>query len=137
MRKAVVLLMSALGGCMSSPSAGIRPLRPLEIPTGPYQETITAALTGSLLYENGCLMFRDEDSHARLLPLWPVGTVFNGTSVIFHQPGKADQRVVLGEEFLMSGQQLRYAALVGGLYQPFERQCGVQPFFVTLVRPAN
>lgn len=137
MRKAVMLLMFAIGGCVSASPGGIRPLRPLEIPTARYQETITAALTGSLLYENGCLMFRDEDSHVHLLPLWPVGTVFNGTSVIFHQPGKSDQRVVLGEEFLLSGQQLRYAGLAGSDYQPFERQCGVQPFFVTQVRPAN
>ena len=136
MRWWLLLGTAALQSC-ATPSAGIRPLRPLEIPTAPYQETITAALTGTLMYERGCLMFRDEATHLQLLAVWPTGTVFNGTSVIFHQPGKADWRVVLGEEFLMSGQQLRYTGLPGAPYQLFEQQCGVQPFFVAGVRPAN
>jgi hypothetical protein len=115
----------------------VRPLRPLELAVAPYQETATAALTGSLMYEGGCLMFRDEKSAARLLPVWPLGTVFNGTSVIFHQPAKADQRIVLGEEFVIDGQPIAWSAFPAATYLPFEHQCAAPPFFVSRVRPAD
>jgi hypothetical protein len=89
------------------------------------------------MYEGDCLLFREDDGKRVLLPVWPIGTVFNGTSVIFHQPGKADQRVVLGEEFQMSGQPIAWSALRGPSYTPFHQQCIVQPFFVSRARPAN
>ena len=55
------------------------------------------------MYEDGCLLFHNDETAASLLPVWPDGSVFNGTSVIFHQPAKADQRIVIGEEFVMEG----------------------------------
>jgi len=136
MRKAGLAISMLLCGCVSS-HGGIRPLRPLEIPTAPYHQVATTALTGSLMYEGQCLLFRDEESGALLMPFWPTGSSFNGTAVLFHQPGKADQRVMVAEEFRMDGQSLQWDALMSEAYQPFQRECGMQPFFVTRVRPAD
>src|SRR5947199_4681861 len=135
MRKLTFLAAAVLlEGCATH---GVRPLRPQDLAVAPYQETITAALTGSLMYEGGCLLFRDEASSARLLPVWPIGSTFNGTSVIFHEPGKAEQRVLVGEEFTMSGQPIAWSTLAASTYAPFHNQCRAQPFFVSGVRPAN
>src|SRR5438067_2823251 len=104
-RHGLVLPLLILAGCSSG---GLHPLRPLEIPTAPYQGVVTTSLTGTLLYEGGCLLFRDDRKRVQLIPIWPDGTTFNGTSVIFHEPGKADQRIVLTEEFLMEGQPVSW-----------------------------
>ena len=98
-----ILLMSAmsLGSCVS-PS--VHSLKPLEIATAPYEGIPTEGLTGSLMYEGDCLLFRDEGNHLQLMPVWPDGSTFNGTSVTFHEPGKAEQRIIIGEEFRMEGQ---------------------------------
>ena len=45
--------------------------------------------------------------------------------------------VMVAEEFLMEGQPLQWSTLSGAAYAPFLRQCGMQPFFVSSVRPAN
>lgn len=134
MRLRGLLIVVLLGGCAGH---GVRPLRPHDLATAQYQETITAAVTGTLMYEGGCLLFRDEQSPTRLFPVWPVGSTFNGTSVVFHEPGKADQRVMIGEEFLMQGQPFAWSALSASYYAPFHNQCPAQPFFVSAVRPAN
>src|SRR5438876_9925881 len=94
MRQIFYLSALVLAGCVSS---GVHPLRPLEIPTAPYIGAPTTALTGTLMYESGCLLFRDERNRHRLVPVWPEGSIFNGTSVIFHEPGKSDQRIGVGE----------------------------------------
>jgi hypothetical protein len=112
-------------------------LRPLELATAPYQETITTSLTGSLMYEGGCLLFRDDDTKAQLLPVWPAGSIFNGTSVIVHRPGKADQPILVGEEFVMEGRPAPWSALAASAYAPFQKQCARPPFFVAGVRPAD
>jgi len=127
-------LVLLLAGCASP---GVHPLRPHDLAVAPYQETITSALTGSLMYEGGCLLFRDEATTAHLLPVWPLGSTFNGTSVIFHEPGKPEQRVLVGEEFVMSGQPIAWSALAAPTSLPFHNQCNVEPFFVSGVRPAN
>jgi hypothetical protein len=136
MRKVAPTLLLLLQACATS-RGGVHPLRPLEIPTAPYQGFVTAALPGSLMYEGNCLLFRDEATKAYLMPVWPIGSTFNGTAILVHQPGKADQRIMVAEEFLMEGQPLRWSALSGAAYAPFLQQCGVQPFFVSSVRPAN
>jgi hypothetical protein len=135
MRKSGLVVLLVLGGCVQS--RGVRPLRPLELATAPYLDAVTDARTGSLMYEGGCLLFRDDDSAARLLPVWPLGSVFNGTSVIFHQPAKSDQRIVVGEEFVMEGKVAGWPGLQGATYLPFQHQCAAQPFFVSKVRPAD
>ena len=136
MRKAGLWVLLVLAGCAPRPL--IRPLKPLEIALAPYQEIVTAALPGSLMYENGCLLFRDDATKAYLMPVWPVGSTFNGTAVLLHQPGKTDQRILVTEEFVMEGQPLLWARLAPPYYEPFQRQCGgVQPFFVASARPAN
>ena len=137
MRRAGLLGLALLAACSTYSNGGVRPLRPLELATAPYSETVTAGLTGSLMYEGGCLLFRDEQSTARLLPVWPAGSVFNGTSVIFHRPGKADQPVLIGQEFVMEGQPLMWPALSPAVYSPFRHQCAAQPFLVARVRPAD
>ena len=101
MRRALLLAFCPLAACAANAPHGVRPLRPLELATAPYQEATGTSLTGSLLYESGCLLFRDDATKARLLPVWPTGSIFNGTALIFHQPGKADQPVMIGEEFLL------------------------------------
>ena len=111
-------------------------MRPLELATAPYEGTVTTALTGSLMYEGGCLLFLEGRTGARLLPVWPQGSVFNGTSVIFHEPGKAEQPILVSEQFVMEGRPLPWRELQAG-YAPFEQQCATPPFKVSKVRPAD
>lgn len=131
----LLALLLAAGAC--SHSNGIRPLHPLELATSLYSETVTSAATGSLMYEDGCLLFHNDETAASLLPVWPDGSVFNGTSVIFHEPAKADQRIVIGEEFVMEGQAVPWRIVSPHDYQAFRHQCVVPPFFVSRVRPAD
>ena len=138
MRKAAVAAIGMLWGCSFNNHPAVRPLRPLEIPTAPYGPLATTALTGTLMYEGGCLLFRDEESGSILLPVWPAGSSFNGTALLYHLPGKADQWVAVSQEVMLSGQPLSWQALRGALYQPVQQQCGAYaPYFVTAVRPAD
>lgn len=93
--------------------------------------------TGSLLYEGGCLLFADGEKSGRWLPIWPDGSIFDGTLVTFHQPAKDDQRIAVAEEFVMSGEPLTWKQLPSARYAPFARQCQAQPFVVSEVRPAD
>jgi hypothetical protein len=137
MRKAFLAAFLVLGGCFNNHPA-VRPLRPLEIATAPYQPLATIALTGSMMYEGGCLLFRDEQSGSLLMPVWPAGSSFNGTALLYHLPGKSDQWVAVSQEVLLYGQPLQWGTLAGTTYQPVEHQCGsYPPFFVTNVRPAD
>jgi hypothetical protein len=124
-----------VSGCASNLHHGIRPLRPLELATGPYDGTIAATPTGSLMYEGGCLLFRVDGSRVPLLPIWPNGSLFNGTSVIFHEPGKAGQPIILEQEVVIEGRPIGWNQLRG--YEPFEWQCRAEPFLVSKVRPAD
>jgi hypothetical protein len=136
MRKTGLLAILILAGCVEHP--GIRPLRPLEIATAPYLPFAPAALTGSLMYENGCLIFRDEQSGMLMTPVLPGGSTFNGTALTFHLPGKADQLVAINQEVLFYGRPLQWSTLPGAAYQPVQHQCGAYPpFFVAAVRPAD
>ena len=74
-------------------------------------------------------------SRALLLPIWPSGSVFNGTSVIFHEPGKASQPILIAQQVQLSGRILPWSELPG--YGPFQGQCHSEPFIVTKVRPAD
>src|SRR5438270_5491688 len=134
MRALFLLSASLLVGCASN---GIRPLQPLEIATAPYQGVVTTRLTGSLMYEGGCLLFRDDSKRRHLYPIWPDGSLFDGTSVLFHEPGRSDQRIVLAEEFLMEGQPVAWSRLPGPRMLLHQRQCGGVPFAVLGVRPAD
>jgi hypothetical protein len=137
MRKTVLSAFLVLGGCMSSHPA-VRPLRPLEIPTAPYQWVATGAQTGSLLYEGGCLLFHDDETGALVMPIWPYGSTFNGTALLFHRPGKADQWIPVSQEVLIEGQPVGWTTLGGTPYAPFQHQCGgYAPFYVSSVRPAD
>ena len=138
MRLAGLIALALLQtSCATYPRHGIRPLRPLELATAPYQEAVTASLTGTMMYESGCLLFRDDQTRAVLLPVWPTGSIFNGTAVIFHRPGKADQPLFVGEEFVMEGRPVQWPALAAFDYSPFAHQCAARPFLVSRVRPAN
>jgi len=132
MRRAFCVLLM-LSGCVSS---GPHPLRPLEIPTVPYSGVVSSRLAGTLTYDSGCLLFRGDD-RVQLVPIWPDGTRFNGTSVTFHQPGRMDQTIVINEEFLMSGQPAQWTRLPGARIPLHQRVCGGTPFAVAGVRPAN
>lgn len=134
MKLIVCALPLLLAGCVSN---GVQPLRPLEIATGPYNGFVAATHTGTLAYEHGCLTFYDDAHRLALMPVWPEGTIFNGTSLIFHKPGKADQPIVLNQEFVLSGQPLIWSAVPGPHGPLFERQCGGIPFSVAEVQPAN
>jgi hypothetical protein len=137
MRKAGLLVILLLGACMSN-QPKVRPLRPLEIATAPYQPLATTALTGSMMYEGGCLLFRDDQSGAILMPVWPTGSSFNGTALLYHLPGKSDQWLAVAQEVLLSGQPISWTTLGGIPYEPIHRQCGgYAPFFVSAVRPAD
>jgi hypothetical protein len=89
------------------------------------------------MYEGGCLLFRDDDHRFDLFPVWPDGSTFNGTSVTYHEPGKADQRVVLTEEFLMMGQPVQWARVPNRRIALHQQRCGGAPFAVLGIRPAN
>ena len=128
------LLALLLGGCVSN---GVHPLRPLEIPTAPYFGVVTARMTGTLTYDGGCLLFRADDRRAQLVPIWPNGTTFNGTSVIFHQPGRMDETIIINEEFQMSGDPVQWARLPGSRIPLYQRACPGLAFAVAGVRPAN
>lgn len=135
MRKAALLTILALGGCMSD-HPRIRPLHPLEIATAPYRDVAPSALTGTLMYEGGCLIFRDEHSRALLTPVVPTGSTFNGSALLFHLPGKSDQWVAINQEVLLYGEPLQWPSLAGEA--PMQQQCGAYPpFFVSEVRPAD
>lgn len=134
LRRYALFALFPLHACASN---GLHPLKPLEIATSPYQDLAASSVTGSLMYENGCLLFREEGTKAHFLPVWPDGSTFNGTAVMFHQPAKADERVVLGEEFLMEGRPVEWTAIQSDYFAPFEHQCGAKPFYVSGVRPAD
>jgi len=132
MRKAVWTAL-ALTSCASG---GVHPLRPLALPTVPYVEgAVAEQIPGSLTYEDGCLLFRVAGGE-RLLPVWPSGSVFNGTSLTFHRPGKADQALLVSEEVEVSGERLR-ADYVQANFAPYAQRCGGTPFFIAEVRPAD
>lgn len=137
MRRLSALALLFLQGCVPNGHDSIRPLRPLELATAPYQKSVASALTGSLMYEGGCLLFRQDGAQAPLLPVWPSGSIFNGTSVIFHEPGKTEQPILIAQQFVMEGRTLPWAALSMSAYAPFEHQCRAQPFLVSEVRPAD
>lgn len=130
-----IALLATLPACVAR--HGIRPLRPLELATAPYLDRIVEARTGSLMYEGGCLLFREDRTSAHFLPVWPTGTVFNGTSVIFHQPAKDEQRLVIGEEVVLQGQGAAWPSGFRTALEPFRHQCAAQPFYVSGVRPAD
>ena len=134
LRRSLLLPLLLLAACASD---GIQPLKWLEIATSPYVDEVSSSLTGSLMYEGGCLIFRDDASHAHLVPIWPTGSTFNGTAVTFHQPAKAEQRIVVGEEFMMEGRAAEWAQIDSEYYDRFRQQCGSKPFYVSAVRPAN
>ena len=136
MRKLTWMIALALAGCAGHST--VRPLRPLEIATAPYRDLTATAMPGSLMYEGGCLLFRNEDTRAILMPVWPSGSIFNGTALTFHLPGKADQLVAINQEVLLYGQPQQWAMLSSAAYQPVEHQCGAySPYFVSGVRPAD
>ena len=137
MRRAGLVAIVMLAGCVSNHLA-VRPLRPLEIATAPYQPLATTALSGSFMYEGGCLLFRDDESESLLMPVLPSGSSFNGNALLFHLPGKADQWLAVSQEVLIYGQPIQRQALIAPTYAPIEQQCGAYaPFFVNHVRPAN
>ena len=134
MRRVIFLTLALLPSCTMR---GVHPLTPQDLATAPYQAVVTEGLTGSLLYEGGCLLFRDEDETVQLMPVWPAGSVFNGTTLTFHQPGKSDQLIVIAQELQIEGRPLDWSALAAPAYAPIHQQCGSRPFFVSRVRPAN
>jgi hypothetical protein len=134
MRSAGLLSFVLLAACASR---GVQPLKQQDLATAPFQDRITASLTGSLMDEGGCLLFREDETKTHYLPVWPIGSNYNGTSVVFHEPAKADQRLVIGEEFLMEGEPTQWARLDAAYYGRFSQQCRAEPFLVSGVRPAN
>jgi len=134
MKRPFVVVLLLLGGCVSH---SVQSLKPLEIATAPYHGIATAGFTGSLMYEGGCLLFRDEGNHLQLMPVWPDGSTFNGTSVTFHEPGKSEQRIIIGEEFRMEGRPLQWTRVPNPRATIFAQQCARQPFAVLGVHPAN
>jgi hypothetical protein len=134
MRTIYLIFVILLQGCASSE---IRPLRPNELAVAPYHEAGSKSLVGSLMYEGNCLLFEDEDRSVRLLPIWPTGSRFEESLVTFHRPGKADQRVPVGEEIRLDGESADWAELASAGLASFQHQCGGEPFFVTAITPAN
>lgn len=137
MRRLAPLVFLALPGCASGGNHPIRPLRPLELATAPYSAVSSSRLTGSLMYEGGCLLFRDDQGRPALLPVWPTGSIFDGTSVIFHEPGHAEQPILIAQHFVMEGRKASWSELPTESFAPFQHQCAAQPFMVSEVSPAD
>ena len=134
MRNIGLIALLLLQGCAASE---IRPLRANELAVAPYQETGSKTFVGSLMYEGNCLFFEDDDHTTRVLPIWPTGSRFEESLITFHRPGKADQRVPVGEEILLNGEPTDWTKLATPSLAPFQHQCGGEPFFVTAITPAN
>jgi hypothetical protein len=134
MRKFILLLFLLLEACATG---GVRPLRPYEIATAPYRFGEAKPVLGTLMYEGGCLLFRTEGDTGLLMPVWPTGTRFEESLVTFHEPGRAEQRVVLGEEVRLDTLPLDWATLDSAGFRSFHHQCGGEPIFVSEVTPAN
>lgn len=135
MRKAMLAgLLIMLEACASN---GVRPLRAYEIATAPYHAAVKEQVVGSLMYEGGCLLFANEDRSRQLLPIWPTGTQFQESMVTFHQPAKADQRIIIGEEVRLDGEAADWSQLDSTRYAPFRKQCPGEPYFVSATAPAN
>jgi len=134
MRKALLAFLApALAACATH---GVHPLRPLDLPTAPYVEgAAVETLSGSLTYDDGCVMFRAQGGE-RLLTIWPRSSVFNGTSLMFHRPGKTEHPLLVNEEIEIRGERLP-AAYAQANFAPYLRRCGGVPFFVAQVRPAD
>jgi hypothetical protein len=134
MRKTVILVLLLLEGCASQ---GVRPLRDYEIATAPYRFGEAKPVLGTLMYEGGCLLLRPDGQSGMLLPVWPTGTQFEESLVTFHQPGRADQRVVVGEEVRFGTLGLDWTNLDSAGFKSFHHQCGAAPVFIADVTPAN
>lgn len=133
-----ILAMGALAAMQACVAQhGVHPLRPLEIATAPYVDVVPSSITGSLAYEGNCLLFREDGTKKVYLPIWPDGSSFNGTSVTFHEPARAEQRVVIGEELSVKGAPASWADLNYAPWEPFHRACRADPFYVRGVAPAN
>lgn len=134
--------MLALTACATTSSStngtrhNIHPLRPVDVPTVPYVEGANAeSVNGSLTWEDGCLLFRS-DAGEHLLPVWPRASVFNGTSLLFHRPGKAEQPLLINQQVDLGGERLPLA-YAGASFPDYLQRCGGVPFFVADVAPAN
>ena len=132
MRKAVWAFV-ALTGCAGH---GVHPLRPLDLPTAPFVEgTAVETLSGSLTFDEGCLIFRARGGE-RLLTIWPRSSVFNGTSLMFRRPGKTEHPLLVNEEVEISGMRVPLSYF-HAYFPQYETRCGGVPFFVAKVRPAD
>jgi hypothetical protein len=137
MRKTGLALICLLAGCVPRWHGGVRPLQPLEVAASSYSDRVIEEHTGSLMYEGGCLLFREDGGANRLHPIWPAGSIFNGTSIIFHSPGRVDQPILIAQHVVLGGERFPWAALSHDYYAPFRHQCGAEPFVVSEVRPAD
>lgn len=135
MRKTVLAALSLVAAC-TSPSR-VPALRPHEIAIGPYHQRAEQSLVGSLMYEGGCLMFNGENGSPQLVPIWPSGTRFEEKLVTFHQPGKDDQHVAIGQEIRLDGVPSEWSQFELPRFRSFQSQCGAKPFFVSGLAPAN
>ncbi|MBV9528176.1 hypothetical protein [Sphingomonas sp.] len=138
MRKALWTFF-ALSGCATQyPETyhAPHPLREVDVPTAPYVEGANAeAVDGSLTWEDGCLLFRSEAGD-RILPIWPRASVFNGTSLIFHRPGRSEQPLLVNQEIEIGGETLPPAYALAN-FGTYVQRCGGKPFFVADVAPAD
>lgn len=57
------------------------------------------------------------------------------TAVIFHQPGKASQPIMVEQQVEIAGRPIPWTELPG--YAPFRHQCLAEPFLVSAVGPAD
>jgi hypothetical protein len=134
MRKIILVALLALPSCVHN----VRPLHRYEIAIGPFYERPTHSFAGSLMYENGCLVFNGDNGSPRLLPIWPYGTKFVESLVTFHRPSKDDERAVLNQEIRLDGIPANWSQLDPATFAPFHQQCGwAKPFFVSGLAPAN
>jgi hypothetical protein len=129
--------MLMTSGCAMNENEPVRPLKPLELAMSTYDGNIVERRTGTLAYENDCLLFRDDNGGPLVMPIWPAGSAFDGFSLKYHEPGRVDQAVLIARHFVMGGRLLTWQSFHGTTFEPFQSQCHATPFVVSEVRPAD
>lgn len=99
------------------------------IATYPGSEIVTSSRTGSF-YSNGtCLLFRDSGGIS-FLPVFKVGSRYNGRSVAIVQPN-GERAVAVGQRVTIEGDGQEWTNVPTSYnLSNYQRQCSVTPFFI-------
>lgn len=104
------------------------------IPTHPNGDIITTSIAGSLVRRDDCLLFYGSRTARYFLPIWPVGSRFDGNAVAVPTAHGGEKIIVAGRRFTLSGSTGDWTNIRDPDLKAFERRCSVTPFFVADVQ---